>query len=190
MADAGTYSNIANIYGLRKQYDSSLICYSKALKLVSTYFDAHLDRAITLSMMKRYSEALKDYDYAYEHQPLNEKLLENRASTYINAGQYANAVADYTNLIKINPDKPMTFLDRGAAEWDVGDYKNALNDFVYFNKVEPNNGQCLFDLAVTCEKMKDYKKALEYAMMAKNVKFDVKDEYIRFLNKQIANPSK
>ncbi|MGP8217798.1 MAG: tetratricopeptide repeat protein [Bacteroidia bacterium] len=190
MADAGTYSNIANIYGLRKQYDSSLICYSKALKLDSTNFDAHLDRAITLSMMKRYSEALKDYDYAYEHQPLNEKLLENRASTYINAGQYANAVADYTNLIKINPDKPMTFLDRGAAEWDVGDYKNALNDFVYFNKVEPNNGQCLFDLAVTCEKMKDYKKALEYAMMAKNVKFDVKDEYIRFLNKQIANPSK
>lgn len=189
MADAGTYSNIANIYGLRKQYDSALICYSKALKLDSTNFDAHLDRAITLSMMKRYDIALKDYNYAYKLQPLNEKLLENRASTYINAGQYVNAVADYTALIKVNPDKPNTYLDRGAAEWDAGDYKNAMTDFVYYNKIEPNNGQCLFDMAVTCEKMKDYKKALEYAQMAKSVKFDVKDEYIKFLNKQIERPT-
>ena len=190
LADAGTYSNIANIYGLRKQFDSSLISYNMALKLDSTNFDAHLDRAITLSMMKKYDLALKDYNYAWRKDPLSEKLLENRASTYLYAGQYANAVTDFTNLIKINPDRQVTYLDRGAAEWDLGDYKNALADLLYYHKLDPTNAQCIFDLAVTYEKMKDFKTALDYAQQAKAAKFDVKDDYLNYLKQQIEHPPK
>jgi tetratricopeptide (TPR) repeat protein len=190
MADAGTWSNIANIYGLRKNFDSSLIAYGMALKLDSTSFDAHLDRAITYSMMKRYNEALADYNIAYKLEPKSEKLLDNRASTYLNCGQYVNAINDYTALIGINPDVPMNFLDRGAAEWDAGQYQSALADFTYYHKIDPNNGQCLFNLAVTYEKLKDFKNALTYAQMAKDVKFQVKDEYLNFLKQQINHPSK
>ncbi len=189
LADAGTYSNIANIYGLRKQFDSSLISYNMALKMDSTNFDAHLDRAITYSMMKRYDKALIDYDYAGSLQPLSEKLLENRASTYLYAGMYAKAVADFSSLIKINPDRQVTYLDRGAAEWDMGDYKNALADLNYYHKLDPTNGQCLFDLAVTYEKLKDYKNALDNALQARNAKFDVKDQYINYLKQQIDHPT-
>jgi len=189
LADAGTYSNIANIYGLRKQFDSSLVSYDMALQMDPKNFDAHLDRAITYSMMKKYDKAIKDYDYAAQLQPLSEKLLENRASTYLYAGQFANAVADYTNLLKINPDRQITYLDRGAAEWDLADYKNALTDLLYYHKVDPTNGQCMFDLAVTYEKMKDYRSALEYAQMARNAKFAVQDQYLNYLKQQSEHPT-
>ena len=75
MADAGTWSNIANIYGLRKQFDSSLNAYSMSLKMDSTNFDAHLDRAITLSMMNQYDKALVDYNYAYKLNPNRKNCL-------------------------------------------------------------------------------------------------------------------
>jgi len=190
MADAGTWSNIANIYGLRKQFDSSLIAYSMSLKLDSNNFDAHLDRAITYSMMKQYDKALEDYNYAYKMQSNSEKLLENRASTYLEAKQYENAVKDYTALIKINPDVPMTFLNRGAAEFDAGDYKAALSDFNYYKGIDPNNPQCLYNIAVSYEKLKDYRAALSFALLAQKAKFNVTQEYLDFLKKQIDHPSK
>jgi len=65
-----------------------------------------------------------------------------------------------------------------------------LADFTYYHKIDPNNGQCLFNLAVTYEKLKDFKNALTYAQMAKDVKFQVKDEYINFLKQQMSHPSK
>ncbi|HTA82131.1 MAG TPA: hypothetical protein VK783_04325 [Bacteroidia bacterium] len=191
MADAGTWSNIANIYGLRKQFDSSLIAYSMALKMDSTSFDAHLDRAITYSMMKKYPEALTDYNYAYKLEPKSEKMLQNRASTYIACGMYADAIKDYTNLIGINPDIPGTYLDRGAAEWDNKDYQAALTDFTYYHKIDPKNVQCVFNLAVTYEKLKDFKSALDYALMAQQAKFpNATDSYINFLKQQISHPTK
>ncbi len=191
MADAGTWSNIANIYGLRQQFDSSLIAYSMALKMDSTSFDAHLDRAITYSMMKKYPEALTDYNYAYKLEPKSEKMLQNRASTYMACGLYADAIKDYTNLIGINPDIPGTYLDRGAAEWDSKDYQAALTDFTYYHKIDPKNVQCVFNLAVTYEKLKDFKSALDYALMAQQAKFpNATDTYINFLKQQINHPTK
>jgi tetratricopeptide (TPR) repeat protein len=191
MADAGTWSNIANIYGLRKQFDSSLIAYSMALKMDSTSFDAHLDRAITYSMMKKYPEALTDYNYAYKLEPKSEKMLQNRASTYMACGLYADAIKDYTNLIGINPDIQGTYLDRGAAEWDNKDYQAALADFTYYHKIDPKNVQCVFNLAVTYEKLKDFKSALDYALMAQQAKFpNATDTYINFLKQQINHPTK
>ncbi|HSY76792.1 MAG TPA: tetratricopeptide repeat protein, partial [Bacteroidia bacterium] len=190
MADAGTYSNLANIYGLRKQFDSSLAAYNMALKLDSSSFDAHLDRGITYCMMKRYDLGMKDFDYVYKKQPNNEKLLQNRAGAYQSLNQYANAVADYNRLIELYPDNPMSYLDRGAMEWNMANYKDAMKDFTYYNKVEPNNGQCLFDIAVTYEKMNDYKNALSFALMAKNVKFNVGDDYIKNLQQKIDHSTK
>lgn len=184
LADAGTYSNIANIYGLRKQYDSALISYDIALQMDPKNFDAHLDRAITYSLMKKYDKAIQDYNTAASMDPLSEKLLENRASTYLYAAQYAKAIADYTQLLKINPDRQMTYLDRGAAEWDLADYKNALTDLTYYHKLDPHNGQCLFDLAVTYEKLKDFKNAYMYAQMARDVQFKVEDPYMNYLKQQ------
>ncbi len=190
MADAGTYSNLANIYGLRKQFDSSLAAYTMALKLDSTSFDAHLDRGITYCMMKRYDLGMKDFDYVYKKQPNNEKLLQNRAGAYQSLNQYANAIADYNKLISLYPDNPMSYLDRGAMEWNMAKYKEALTDFNYYNKVEPGNGQCLFDIAVTYEKMNDYKNALSFALLAKNVKFNVGDDYIKNLQQKIDHSTK
>lgn len=189
LADAGTYSNIANIYGIRHQYDSALISYSLALQMDPKNFDAHLDRAITYSMMKKYDKALADYDIAATMDPKSEKLLENRSSTYIGAGKYAQAIQDYNQLLQINPDRVITYLDRGAAEWDMGDYKNALNDFNIYHKADPNNAQCVFDLAVTYEKMKDFKTALTYAQQAKNMKFVVQDQYLAYLKQQAEHPT-
>jgi len=189
LADAGTFSNLANIYGIRKQWDKSLEAYGQALKLDSTSIDAHLDRAITLSMMKRYDEAMKDYSFAYRADPKSEKVLENMASTYENTGMHDKAIVYFNKLIDINPDDPGFYNQRGASEFNMGNYKAALDDFLKSNTLGPNNGQCLYNLAVTYEHLKDYPNALKYVQLAQQAKFSVSADYIKNLQQE-ANSKK
>jgi tetratricopeptide (TPR) repeat protein len=179
--DAGVYSNLGNIWAIRRNLNKSLEEYTKSLKLDSNSFDTYLDRGITYASIGQYDLAIQDYMHAYKLDPTSQKLFESRGYTYLQAKQYQNALNDYNRLIQIEPDLAIYYFNRGVAESNLGDNKTALNDFLTDLKADPKNANCMFNLSVVYKSLGDYNAAINYATQAKQGGYQVSDAYMQEL---------
>jgi len=185
------YRNLANIYGMRKQYDKSIELYALALKYdTSGAGDIYLDRAVTYSMMGKLDLALPDYDKAYAKDTTSEKILSNRSYAYLSLNQFDSALRDYNHLIRMNPSEPTYYLRRGSAELNkasvTGDgalLTKSLEDYNKCLSMQPKNGECMYDMSIGYKLMKDFNSALSYAIRARQAGFQVTDSYISELQK-------
>jgi Tfp pilus assembly protein PilF len=183
------YRNLANIYGMRKQFDQSLPLYAEAIKLdTSGTGDVYLDRAVTYSIMGRLDSALKDYDRAYLKDSNNEKVLINRAYAYLSTNLLDSSIRDYSHLIRLNTSDPSYYFRRGQAELNKGEQDKSINDFTKSLSMQAN-GECEYDLSLAYKNIRDYNNALTHAVKAKQVGFQVQDSYLNELQK-LAGPTK
>jgi tetratricopeptide (TPR) repeat protein len=182
--DAEVYINLANIYGVRKQFDLSLAEYSKALKLDSTNIETYINRANTYFLMGDYVHSINDYNKAIRKEPKSEEILLKRGITFMNAKQYANAVSDFSQLTVLNPNKAEYFFDRGKCEVDNGQIKEGINDFNKTISLDPSGSEkpeCFFDMSIAYFNLNQFKEALDYAAKAKTGGFNVPDGYMNDL---------
>jgi tetratricopeptide (TPR) repeat protein len=126
--DTKAYSNMGNVYGLRKQIDSALWCYNKALSLDSNNDEAYINRGITYSMTKEFDKAISDFNNAEKIKGATMPILQNRAFTYLQLGKYPEALKDYNQLIANNTSNSMSYYYRAIANEGIGNIQNAVSD--------------------------------------------------------------
>lgn len=183
--DAGVYSNLGNIWAIRRNIKKSLEEYTKSLKLNNKSFDTYLDRAITYSRLGLYDSAIRDYTHAYMLDSTNQKLLENRAYTLLNGVKdYKAAIADYIRLINIDPNNMVYYKNRGLAELNSGDVKAAINDFSRVMNTTPKDGECLYYFSFAYKMLKAYPTAIDYAQKAAQCGFKLPPGYMQELQNQ------
>lgn len=187
MNDGGVYRNLAMIYGLHRQYDSSLYCFSKAIQYDSTNASIYTNRAITYANMGKFDLALKDFSKAYQLDTTKDLALEQRAGMLIQLGQYKDAVADYSKLIMHEPKEPSFYLQRGNALLNGGNPESATHDYLHLLELQPDNGTAMYNLSVAYDKLADEKDALDYATKATQNKVQVPAEYLTRLQKSTAH---
>jgi tetratricopeptide (TPR) repeat protein len=183
LKDAGVFRNLAMIYGLRKQFDSSLYYFAKAIKYDSANASIYTNRAITYANLGKYDLALKDFNKAYLLDTTKNVALQERAQMYAQVGQYKDAVNDYNTLIRRNPSDASFYFDRGNALLDGGNPEAATHDYLYLLQLQPDNGAGMYYLSVAYDKLSDEKDALDYALKANQNKIQVPADYLARLQK-------
>jgi protein O-mannosyl-transferase len=183
MKDGGVFRNLAMIYGMRKQFDSSFYCFGKALQYDSTNASIYTNRAITYANLGKFDLALKDFSKAYELDTTKDVALAQRAGMLMQLGKYGDAVTDFNALIRRNPTEPSNYLSRGNAWLNGGNPGMAVKDYLHLLELQSDNGTCMYDLSVAYDKLGDEKDALNYALKANQNKFQVPVDYLNRLQK-------
>ncbi len=123
--DSKVYSNMGNVYGLRKKPDSALWAYNKAIELSPNNEEAYINRGITYSIMKEYDKAIADFNAAEKIKGITLSLLQNRAYTYLAAGRYSESAKDYEQILSLRPNDSQALFYYAIANEGLGNYAMA-----------------------------------------------------------------
>lgn len=122
---------------------------------------AYFNRGSVLFGMKRYEEALADFNEAIRLDPANASAYANRGYTYLALGHIEQADSNFDKAITLEPGFAKAYVGRGSALNELGSCKEALAEFDKALELEPNNVQALIGRGDAFMGLKDYKKALK-----------------------------
>jgi len=89
----------------------------------------YYNRGTELGQLKRYEEAIADFNKAIETYPFD-YVYGNRATAYYLLGNYRKALQDYNRAIAIDPENPNSYYGRSLAHRALGDFAAAQEDMV------------------------------------------------------------
>ena len=127
------------------QSEESLSLFNRANTFLSTAIElgnkeasTYNNRAIAVSKLGQYENALRDYSIAIELNGKNPAIYRNRGNDFINWGELDKAIEDLTIAISLDSNSKRGYNSRGLAYLFQGRFKEAENDFSEAIKLDPN----------------------------------------------------
>ena len=114
--------------------------FDRTLHFNPIYTPAYHYRAITLSRIGKYDDALKDLEEAVDLRPGYTGLYFSRGVTYFLSQQFDKAVKDFNTFIRKQPREGDAYLNRGACYLYLNDTVKALEDYnkaISLNRFDP-----------------------------------------------------
>ena len=179
--NAKVFTNRANIFGTKNQFDLALKDYSKAIELDSSDAEVYANRGVTYSIMQQYDKAIADYNKAIIMRPGLTVARQNRAYAYVSSGQYEKGVTELNELIKEDPTKVELYVYRGVAYFNLKNYTAAFNDNIKATQLDPANARSHYNLAATYKALGNYKDALSEVLKAQSLGYPVEVSYLNEL---------
>lgn len=136
---------IAEVWlGLSKNPQESLMkcieLYKKAITLDNSLAIVHAALGYTLTMMRRYDEALAEGEKAISLEPNSPDVLYHYGSILMFIGRHEEAIPFFRKALRLNPKPPNTYYRHfGAALRDLGRYDEAIALQKKAIKQEPND---------------------------------------------------
>lgn len=90
---------------------------------------AHTNRGNAFALLRRSSDALKDYAAAISHNAEDPLAFYNRANVHFDLGRLREAIDDYTRAIGLHSAFALAYFNRGLARERVGDLEGATDDY-------------------------------------------------------------
>jgi tetratricopeptide (TPR) repeat protein len=118
-------------------------------------------RGETYRLMKRYSEALQDFDRTIELDPNYSWAIASRGQTYRSMERYAEALQDFDRAIELNPKYNWAIANRGDTYRIMKQYTEALQDLDRAIELDPKDTWAIIDRGITYLSMKQYTEALQ-----------------------------
>lgn len=100
---ASAYNNRANYYAACGQLAAAIADYDRALDLNPSYVRAWINRGITLRDLRRYDQAIENFDIAGVLGQLEGHIYAERGRTYHLWGDWNCAIADYRHALNHLP---------------------------------------------------------------------------------------
>ena len=91
--------------------------------------DAYHQRAVMWVAMKKYDQAVSDFDDALKRDPQNAVLYNARGNALRITGKLDRALSDFNEVIRRNVRHPAVYTNRGLVWFDKGEYDQALADY-------------------------------------------------------------
>ena len=102
--------------------------YTKAIGMKADEFGLWMNRGITRMNLKRYADAVNDFNQALKLKANDASALQGRASSKAMLKDYKGAIADFTSLITLRPTDYSFILERGKVKVQAEDFFGALLD--------------------------------------------------------------
>jgi tetratricopeptide (TPR) repeat protein len=118
-------------------------------------------RGYIYRLMKRYEEALKDFDQAIELNPKYHWAIAHRGKTYRSMKRYEEALKDFNLAIELNPKLDWMIANRGSTYRQMERYEEALKDFDCAIKLNPKYDWAIAQRGETYRLMERYEEALK-----------------------------
>jgi serine/threonine protein kinase/Tfp pilus assembly protein PilF len=154
------------------QHDKAIEDLTAAIRLnpQSGEYEPYLSRAISYFHLKRWDEAISDYDKVLEINPAHYGALAERAQSHYALKQFDAAVRDLTKAIEIARDQPFRFFfgHRALCLHEMGRYAEAAKDYEVAIKLRPNDAHNWINYAsllaaAPVDSFRDGKRAVELA---------------------------
>lgn len=137
----GTYQARAQAYTRMGNYNAALDDYNRSISLSNDNRYVALEymgeRGRVLMQLKRYKEAIDDFDKVLENYPEEINALRNRGYSYYFLGIYDQALKDFNNLLTIVPDFPEILVLRGEILLLKNNFTDAILDFTQAITLDP-----------------------------------------------------
>ena len=141
--------------------------YKRSLAVDSTFTLAHRNLGMLNFNLKKYPEALINYNNAIRLNPSNNDYYLERANTLSMLNKDSNAVNDYTVYLSQKQENPLAYHWRGVAYVHLHKNDLAMKDLYKSLELNPNNqeshywlGLSLYDQKKTNEAIKEISKAI------------------------------
>jgi len=165
---AKIFNRVASIYEKKKEFDTAIEYYNKALcednnkqtrnalrdlqrKKEKSEKDAYMDpvkaeehreKGNELFKEKKYIEAKAQYDEAVMRNPTEPKLYSNRAAALTKLMAYPDALRDLDECLKLDPKFIKAYSRKGAAHFFMKEYNKALQSYENGLKIDANSEEC------------------------------------------------
>jgi tetratricopeptide (TPR) repeat protein len=90
---------------------------------------AFLLRGTIKVLLKRYTDAIFDFNLGLENEPENIEMLGSRGRLLYSIRDYQSALIDFDNLIKLDPNEGGSYYIRGLIYIKLRKFKKACKDF-------------------------------------------------------------
>ncbi|PTR09980.1 Tfp pilus assembly protein PilF [Nitrosospira sp. Nsp5] len=130
----------------RGQFEEALKDFSVALQINPDYEKARVNRATTLTHLKRFEEALRDIDYILQKDPLSFAGLQNQCIIFDKWNRAHEALTACNKAISVYPKNAIAYNNRGWVRWGSGAPELALADFKKALSLNPQYDQARANL--------------------------------------------
>lgn len=165
---AKVFSRMASVYEKRRQYDSAIEFYQKALTEDNnrhtrnalreverakekwekeSYMDTekaevHREKGNEFFKEQNWASAKAEYDEAIKRNPKDAKLYSNRAAALTKLLAYPDALKDLEECLKLDPAFVKAYSRKGAAHFFMKEYHKALQAYEQGLKLDPGSDEC------------------------------------------------
>lgn len=150
------------------QLEDGLKFLRKSSRLNPKNFHVYGNMARVLTDLRRYDEAVLNYNKALLTNPNFLEALLGRGNAYSELSRYDEAIADYDRALFLAPDFALAFCNKGKALYELRKFEDALiclNQAVLlspdFAEAYSNRGNVYKELSNYEEALDDYSKAIQ-----------------------------
>jgi tetratricopeptide (TPR) repeat protein len=141
----------------------------KAVKINPLYSDAYNFRGRSNFGMKKFRQALEDFQTAARLDTCNELIYTSMAITYMNLSMTDSALYGITRALDCNPDYAEGFSTRASIRKNVGNIFGAIDDYAQSIDLNPYLIESYFNLGKLLYDRGDMERAFEYYNRAAEV---------------------
>ncbi|MEO8668876.1 MAG: tetratricopeptide repeat protein [Bauldia sp.] len=157
---ARAYYNRGVAHFTKRDLDSALADYTKALELHPDYAFAFFMRGRVHGDRQEYGAAIADYSEAIRVDPTDPEAFYVRGNAYSNLKDSAKAIADYDEAVRLRPSYADAFFNRGNVYYDIDDYPLAIADYSASLGLNPNDASAYRNRANAYYVNKNYERAI------------------------------
>ncbi len=142
-------------------YELAVEYYGRAVDLDPDYYQAHLNRGAAFHQLKRYSEALSDYDVALRSNERDAAAHSNRGVTLTRLNRLDEALKSHNKAIEIDDQSPGLFVNRGGTLWLMKRFNESLKDIEAAVALDPAFGKAHENRAIVLFSLKRIDEAID-----------------------------
>ena len=142
----------------------ALLTYEQGLKYNKNSNTLIHNKAFTLMLLKKFSEAIKIFENGFKNKNLNNSSLIDYGLCFFEIGKLKKSLTIYENALKYSPYNFKLFNNLGNLHSQLGNYKIALDYFKDAKKLQPNNVQIHYNIALNFYNETSYDSAINFCL--------------------------
>jgi len=155
------YNNLGVLYKDRKEYDSAIKEYQKALEIDPNYAYAYYNLGIVYHDLGEQNRALEAYQKSIELNPRNVDAHNNLGALYKELKRYDSAIREYRKALEIKQGNFKTHYNLGILYSEFKEYDKAIESYRRALELNPDYIRAYNNLGVLHKEKKEYGKAIQ-----------------------------
>lgn len=169
---------VQNKHDTLKNIENSLLLKSSIPPANNIQAKEILEKGMTLMSLRRYSEAIEQFNKAIEMRPNYAEAYNLKANAYIQNGQFNEAVSLLDYAINLKPNYRDAYLNKGTALFSMKKIEDSITQYKKAIDIDPNYHEAYFNLGSCFMMLPDKKKdAIESFSKAIELKNDYPAAY-------------
>jgi tetratricopeptide (TPR) repeat protein len=143
----------------KADYTNAIAQYSTVLRSEANYL-AYNSRGLSKVHLKKYYEAIADFNEALEVAPEGSRALNNRGLAKFYLGDNTGAIEDYSEALKKDSTFATAYKNRGLIYLRTKQFEESAADFLNAIKQDNKDSEAHFKYAVAIAQLEKYEDAL------------------------------